>query len=54
MNNKDKIIEFINVNRIKYEDLINEDKYIYISVYNLKFNLEYDNLKRLILEINIL
>ena len=53
MNNKDKIIEFINVNRIKYEDLINEDKYIYISVYNLKFNLAYDNLKRLILEINI-
>jgi ubiquitin-conjugating enzyme E2 Z len=54
MNNKDKIIEFINVNRIKYEDLINEDKYIYISVYNLKFNLTYDNLKRLILDINIL
>jgi hypothetical protein len=53
--NKEKILEFINNNRVTYENLINDTKLqkLYISVYNLKYDLEYDKLKNLILEINI-
>ena len=63
--NKEKILEFINNNRVTYENLINDTKTsldaknnnklqkLYISVYNLKYDLEYDKLKNLILEINI-
>jgi ubiquitin-conjugating enzyme E2 Z len=64
MSNKEKILEFIDNNRVKYEKLINlsyvddnKNKKIYnlyISVYNLKYDLNYDKLKKLILEINIL
>lgn len=68
-NNKDKIIEFINSNRVKYADLINimytytdnsnvrtmktiNIQNINIGVYNLKYDLEYDKLYKLIMEIN--
>ena len=62
MANKEKILDFINKNRVTYEDLINDAttntnssnlQKLYISVYNLKYDLEYDKLKKLILEINI-
>ena len=62
-NNKEKIIEFIDNNRVKYEKLINVSYVdvnknmkiynLYISVYNLKYDLKYDKLKKLILDINI-
>ena len=60
-NNKEKIIEFINSNRVKYADLINSNvrtmktiniQNINIGVYNLKYDLEYDKLYKLIMEIN--
>jgi hypothetical protein len=62
MANKEKILDFINKNRVTYEDLINDTtsntnssnlQKLYISVYNLKYDLEYDKLNKLILEINI-
>ena len=59
MNNKEKILDFINRNRVTYQDLINDAnsstnlQKLYISVYNLKYDLEYDKLSKLILEINI-
>lgn len=70
INNKDKIIEFINNNRVTYDDLINVSYIyldisntknmktmkihnLYLSVYNLNYNLEYDKLDNLILELNI-
>jgi hypothetical protein len=59
MANKEKILDFINKNRVTYEDLINNStnssnlQKLYISVYNLKYDLEYDKLNKLILEINI-
>ena len=62
MANKEKILDFINKNRVTYEDLINDAttntntsnlQKLYISVYNLKYDLEYDKLNKLILEINI-
>ena len=67
MNNKEKILEFISAARITYKDLINNVNVnvntnnntniklqkLYISVYNLKYDLEYDKLEKLILDINI-
>jgi ubiquitin-conjugating enzyme E2 Z len=58
-NNKEKIVEFININKVKYCDLISNStsnirNSVYISVYNLKYDLEYDKLERLVLGINIL
>ena len=63
VSNKEKILDFINANRITYENLINETtidnknsnklQKLYISVYNLKYDLEYDKLRNLILEMNI-
>jgi hypothetical protein len=74
-NNKEKIIEFINANRVKYHDLINVSYNVnneneanvseantrrhtrrtnlHISVYNLKYDLDYDILKKLVYELNI-
>ena len=57
-NNKEKIVEFINSNRIKYDDLINvfnnkKINNLYINVYNLKFDLDYIKLEKLLLEIHI-
>jgi ubiquitin-conjugating enzyme E2 Z len=80
-NNKEKIIEYINANRVKYHDLINVSynvnsnsdpsnsepssvseantrrharrSNLHISVYNLKYDLDYDILKKLIYELNI-
>jgi len=62
MANKEKILDFIDKNRVTYQDLINDAntntntsnlQKLYISVYNLKYDLEYDKLSKLILEINI-
>ena len=63
VSNKEKILDFINANRITYENLINDTtidnknsnklQKLYISVYNLKYDLEYDKLRNLILEMNI-
>jgi hypothetical protein len=74
-NNKEKIVEFINANRVKYHDLINVSYNVnneneanvsevntrrhtrrtnlHISVYNLKYDLDYDILKKLVYELNI-
>ena len=64
--NKNNIIEYLNVNKIKYAKYIdgiekNEDyeltiqkkKKFFISMYNLTFYLEYEKLYNLVLEINI-
>jgi hypothetical protein len=57
--NKGKIIEFINSNSIKYKDLIPVEnvgnKYnVYISVYDLNYDLYYDKLEKMVLDINIM
>ena len=55
-NNKNNIIEYLNTNKIKYSKIIDksyEKKKIFISMYNLTFNLEYEKLYNLVLEINI-
>ena len=57
--NKGNIIEYINSNKIKYKDLINVEnvanKYnVYVSVYDLNYYLNYDNLEKLVLDIKII
>jgi ubiquitin-protein ligase len=64
--NKNNIIEYLNVNKIKYakyidgienneerELTIQKKKKIFIQMYNLTFYLEYEKLYNLVLEINI-
>ena len=66
INNKNNIIEYLNVNKINYAKFIYENekneegeitirrkKKFFISAYNLNFNLEYEKLYNLVLEINI-
>ena len=55
-NNKTNIVEYLNVNKIKYYKFINkscENSKFFISMYNLTFYLEYEKLYNLVLEINI-
>jgi hypothetical protein len=64
--NKNNIIEYLNVNKIKYAKYVNgienneereltiqKKKKIFIQMYNLTFYLEYEKLYNLVLEINI-
>ena len=56
-NNKTNIIEYLNVNKIKYYKFINkscENNKFFIAMYNLTFNLEYEKLYNLVLQINII
>ena len=65
-NNKNNIIEYLNVNKINYAQFIDEiekcdeheitirkKKKFFIQIYNLTFYLEYDKLYNLVSEINI-
>jgi ubiquitin-protein ligase len=67
--NKNNIVEYLNSNKIKYGkfidksyenvenvenvEIIQKKKKFFISMYNLTFNLEYEKLYNLVLEINI-
>ena len=66
VNNKNNIIEYLNVNKIKYVKFIDETeknekgeitickrKKFFIAMYNLTFYLEYEKLYNLVLQINI-
>ena len=67
VNNKNNIIEYLNVNKIKYVKFIDETdknekgeitickrKKFFIAMYNLTFYLEYEKLYNLVLQINII
>jgi ubiquitin-conjugating enzyme E2 Z len=60
LNNKNNIIEYLNINKIKYAKYIDESetcsqrkKKFFMSMYNLTFYLEYEKLYDLVMKINI-